>query len=93
MLLYDLVTAVDDRVGLSSTLEVTEIEFDAIRRKITGLKMSNISDVEQTVAGYALKDNSISADKLMAGVLQDAVSQAVGVMPQYADPDAERPTT
>jgi len=26
-------------------------------------------------------------------VLQDTVSQAVGVMPQYADPDAERPTT
>ena len=93
VLLYDLVTAVDDRVGLSSTLEITEIEFDAIRRKITGLKMSNISDVEQTVAGYSLKDNSISADKLMAGVLQDAVSQAVGIMPQYADPEAERPTT
>jgi hypothetical protein len=38
-----------------------------------------------------VNNNSISSEKLMDGVLDEVVQKAIDAMPEYADPEAERP--
>ena len=92
VLLYDSVTAVDERIGLNVSMYVTEIEYDAVKEKITGIKLSNvINKVKRSVTGFNVNNNSISSEKLMDGVLDEVVQKAIDAMPEYADPEAERP--
>ena len=91
VILYDTVTAVDERTGLNKKLYVSELEYDSLRGKITGLKLTNIQDYDvRTVAGYNVKDNSIGPEKLTDEVTAGLVNQAVATMPQYADTSAKR---
>lgn len=70
--LYDIVHAEDDRVGLDIALEVTELEWDFIRRKITGLKLSTAIDHGlSTVAGYNIRNNSIGSEKLTEAAITE----------------------
>ena len=65
VLLYDRVLAINDRIGLSVTVEVSEIEYDCIRQKITGLKLTNVNAYGgRTVSGFNVFNNSITGDKL-----------------------------
>ena len=65
VLLYDRVKAEDERVGLEIDLDVTEIEWDYIRKKVTAVKVSSATDRGlQTVAGYNIGNNSITSEKL-----------------------------
>lgn len=94
VLLYDTVKAYDERIGLEKTLYVSELEFDIIRKKILGLKLSNVQDFGgRTVTGYNVQNNSISAEKLTDGAKRDLVQAAVDIMPEYADPNASRPSS
>ena len=78
--LYDTVQVADPDLGFSETLSVTEIEYNCVRRKIAGVKMSSIEDgsVQRTVTGYNIANNSITADKLASGVITDAVNASFG---------------
>lgn len=80
--LYDVVKAEDPEIGLDISLKVTEIEFDAIREKIAGIKVANTGgSVGRTVTGYNVVNKSIGLEKLKdevaTGILDTAVMQAV----------------
>ncbi len=65
VLMYDKVVCINEEIGLSVTAEVTEIEFDCIRKKVTGLKLSNVNAYGgRNVTGFNVFNNSITGDKL-----------------------------
>jgi len=93
VILYDKVKAENDEIGLNVSLEVTELEFDAIRKKVVSLKLSNVQDKGRgTVTGYSVQAKSIGADKLADDVQIGIVNQVRDIIPEYADPEAKRPT-
>lgn len=65
VLMYDTVTCIHEEIGLSVTAEVTEIEYDCIRQKVTAVKLSNVNAYGmKNVGGFNLFANSITGDKL-----------------------------
>ena len=64
-LMYDSVTAINEEIGLSATMEVTEIEYDCIRGKLKSLKLSNVTNYRgRSVSGFNVFNNSITGNKL-----------------------------
>ena len=91
VLLYDTVTVEDETVGLSMQLTVTEMEWDAIRKKVTALKLSNVNNrAGKNVTGYNVQAKSIGSDKLTDDVAGEILNDVRGMIPDYADPDAKR---
>lgn len=90
--LYDTVIAEDPRIDLSVSVQVVEIEFDAINERITAMKLSNIKGYNvRNVAGFNVLNNTINGEKLTDDasdqmseeILEDAnlyTDQRVGVM-------------
>ena len=94
VLLYDTVTVRNEEISLSLQLYVEEWEWDAIREKITALKLVNTADYKKgNVTGYNVQAKSISGDKLMDDVKDEIIGQVVDIIPEYADPQAERPSS
>lgn len=78
VLLYDIVTVSDPEIGKSEQLKVTEIEWDYIRKKITGLKLSNVENsVTRSVTGYNVSNKSIGSEKLKDEVIDEIRRLAV----------------
>ena len=72
--MYDSVKAVNPRVGLSVSVQVVEIEFDAVNERITALKLSNIEAWNlENVTGFNVLNNSITSNKLT-----DDVTDGIG---------------
>lgn len=70
VLMYDTVIAINERIGLSVSVEVTEIEYDCIRQRIMSLKLSNVNAYGgRNVSGFNVFNNSITADKLTADAM------------------------
>ena len=91
--LYDTVHAEDPDVGMSVAVKVTEIEFNAVTEKISGIKLSNIEgSMSRTVAGYSVVNKSIGSEKLKDDVRDEIIGQVVDIIPEYADPTAARPS-
>ena len=89
ILLYDTVKAIDERVGLSMDLYVTELEWDFMRKKVTGVKLSNtVGSSVRTVTGYNVQNNCITRDKLTDDVAAQLIDEMIGIIPDRADPDA-----
>lgn len=64
-LMYDSVTAINEEIGLSATMEVTEIKYDSIREKLKSLKLSNVTNYRgRSVSGFNVFNNSITGNKL-----------------------------
>ena len=85
VLLYDVIKVSNPDIGIDTDLIVTEIEYDIIRKKISGLKVSNVPNTaKRTIAGYNVQNNSITPAKLTDEVTDSIVSQAQGVMPEYS---------
>ena len=92
VVMYDKVIAINERIDLDAEVEVSEIEFDCIRQKITALKLTNVMrHGGRTVSGFNVWNNSITGDKLTddvsdqmtGGILNDAnayTDSAVGSM-------------
>ena len=79
--LYDKVIAEDPRIDLSVSVQVTEIEFDAVNERITAMKLSNIEAYNlKNVTGFNVLNNSITGDKLtdstMDGIVKTATDDA-----------------
>ena len=90
VLMYDTVKAINEEIGLSVTAEVVEIEYDCIRGKVTGLKLSNVNAYGgKNVSGFNVLNNSITGDKLTdeAGeaIAGAAVDEAVSESKGYTD--------
>ena len=84
-LLYDIVKVEDPRIGLSASLRVTEVEWDAVREKVNALKLSNVSGYQgSTVTGYMMMPQSVTADKIgrqtMDQIIRDAADRAVSIL-------------
>jgi len=94
VLLYDTVTVEDETVGLSMQLTVTEMEWDAIRKKVTALKLSNVNNrAGKNVTGYNVQAKSIGSDKLTDDVAGEILNDVRDMIPEYADPEAGRTAT
>ena len=92
VLLYDTVSVENEEIGLDIQLYVSEWEWDAIRKKITALKLVNTTDYQKgNVTGYNVQSKSIGSDKLSDDVAGDILNQVVDIIPEYADPQAARP--
>ena len=83
--LYDTVVAVDPRIDLSVSVQVVEIEFDAVNERVTAMKLSNIEAYNlRNTAGFNVLNNSITGDKLtdeaardiVGSVKEDAIAEA-----------------
>ena len=69
ILLYDLVEVIDTMAEKSAVLQVNELEWDCIRKKVVGVKLSNsLHAIQRTVTGYSVTNASIGAEKLKDGV-------------------------
>ena len=92
VLLYDKVRVIDESIGLDTQMTVTELEWDALKKKVTSLKISNAEDQKgKNVTGYNVKAKSIGADKLADEVAGDIMQQVKDIIPEFTDPDAARP--
>ena len=92
VLLYDTVTVIDEEIGLSMQLLVSEWEWDAIRQKITALKLVNAMNYSKgNVTGYNVQAKSIGSGKLADEVTDGILDQVRDIIPEYADPEAARP--
>lgn len=90
VLLYDTVIAINEEVGLSASVEVTELEWDIVKKKITALKLSNVKPYHvKNVSGFNVLANSITGDKLTddAGdeLIGSAVDKAVDEANEYTN--------
>jgi len=89
VLMYDTVIAINEEIQMSVSVEVTEIEYDAIRKKITALKLTNVNEYgEKNVSGFNVFNNSITGDKLTDdagdGIRDEAVDEAAKYTNQKA---------
>ena len=83
--LYDTVLAIDTVLGKRQELIVSELEYDAIRQVVRGVKLTNnMNTSNRTVTGYDIANASISAEKLKDSVRDDLITEVVEIMPQYA---------
>ena len=75
--LYDLVHVEDPEIGLEAEVKVSEIEYNYVARKITGIKLSNVQNTTtRTVTGYNITNGSIGSEKLKDDVITSTVEQA-----------------
>lgn len=84
-IMYDIVTVYDPRIKMDVQLRVTEIYWDAIKERITGLKVSNIPGRNaQSISGYMLVNGSVTSASLSGQTLTDiinaAADQAVAIL-------------
>lgn len=92
VLLYDAVTVIHEDIGLNMVMTVNELEWDAIRQKITSVKVSNVGNrAGRSVTGYNVQNKSIGWQKLTDDVGDDILNQVRDIIPEYADPEAPRP--
>ena len=89
VLLYDTVLAINEQTGLSVSVEVSELEFDAVREKVTGLKLINAKNYNvRNVSGFNVVDNSITGDKLTDDAGDAIMDAAVEEAAVYTDQKA-----
>ena len=93
VLLYDSVKVIDEQIGLDVSLEVTELEWDAIKEKVVSIKVSNMNAYSsaKNVTGYNVQNKSIGLNKLSDDVAGEIIREVQDMIPEYADPDAARP--
>lgn len=86
VLLYDTVIAINDQIQMSVTVEVSEIEFDCLRKKVTALKLTNVNRYGgRSVSGFNVFNNSITEDKLTDDVTDAINADAVEDANKYTD--------
>ena len=95
VLLYDYVTVIDEEIGLDVSLQVTEMEWDAIKEQVVSIKVSNanVNSSVSNVTGYNVQNKSIGVNKLTDEVTSEIMSQVQDIIPEYTDPDAARPSS
>ena len=78
LVLYDEVQTYDPDIGLNIQLEVSEIEYDCIKKKITGMKITNnMYEKDKSVSGFNIVNGSLTMNKIDAGTKSDLISDAV----------------
>ena len=89
ILLYDTVIAIDDRTGISVSVTVSELEYDIVKKKVTGAKMTNVKRYNvKNVNGFMVQNNTITGDKLTDEAGSELMSAAVDTAAEYTDEKA-----
>ena len=89
-LMYDTVTVIDEEIGLSVTAEVSEIEYDSIREKVTSLKLTNVNAYGgKNVAGFNVVNNCITPEKITDETEDALTENAVDRSAKYTDEKAD----
>ena len=85
VLLYDTVIAINEVLGLSASVEVTELEYDIVKEKITALKLANMKQYRvKNVSGFNVLDNSLTGDKLTDDAGDQLTERAVDIATEEA---------
>ena len=78
VLIYDIVKVDNEMIGLSLDMQVTEMEWDFIREKITALKLTNVSEYGgRSVTGYNVTNESLDMRKLTSSVRKEIINATV----------------
>lgn len=86
ILLYDTVIAIDDRTGISVSVTVSELEYDIVKKKVTGAKMTNVKHYNvRNVNGFMVTDNTITGEKLTDEAGGALIGDAVDKAAEYTD--------
>ena len=86
VLLYDQVLAIDERIGLSVTVTVQELEYDIIHKRITALKLTNVEAYNvKNVSGFNVVNNSITGEKLTDEASENIRNGATEDSIEYTD--------
>ena len=86
VLLYDQVLAIDERIGLSVTVTVQELEYDIIHKRITALKLTNVEAYNvKNVSGFNVVNNSITGEKLTDEASENIRNGATEDSMEYTD--------
>ena len=89
ILLYDKVIAISEDTGISVSVTVSELEFDIVKKKVTGAKMTNVKHYNvKNVNGFMVLDNTITGDKLTDEAGEDIMGKAIDEAAVYADQKA-----
>lgn len=89
VLLYDTVIVIDDRIDLSVSVTVTELEFDIVKEKITALRLTNVNAYNvKNVSGFNVLNNSITGEKLTDEAGDELIDAAVDEAGEYTDEKA-----
>ena len=80
VLLYDTVIAINEEIQMSVSVEVTELEYDCIRKKVKSLKLSNVNEYGgKNVTGFNVFNNTITGDKLTDDAGDEFIDEAVDI--------------
>ena len=91
VILYDTVKVIDDRVDLSVSVTVTEIEYDCIREKIAAAKLTNVNAYNvKNVSGFNVLNNTITGEKLTDDAGDEIKEEAVDEAGEYTDQETEK---
>ena len=94
LLLYDTVIAVNERTGISASMTVDEIEFDAVKKRITAAKVVNIKAYNvKNVSGFNVLNNSITGEKLTDDAGEELIDEAVDKAVDEAVETSDQHTT
>ena len=94
ILLYDKVIAVSERTGISASMTASELEYDIVKEKVTGAKMTNVKRYNvKNVWGFNVQDNTITGDKLtdeagealMGAAVDEAVEESTEIATNKAN--------
>lgn len=86
VLMYDTVIAINEHIKMSVTVQVSEIEYDCIRKKVTALKLTNVNAYNgRNVSGFNVFNNSITPEKLTDDVTGGIAAAAIGESNDYTD--------
>lgn len=62
--IYDEIEVVTGKSGMTAKAQVTEYEYDSIRRRYNFIHVGDIKSFTKKISGYRMKKNSITYDKL-----------------------------
>ena len=87
--LYDMVKVRDARTGVNTEVEVTELEWNVIRQRVSAVKLANVNAYGgKNVSGFNVLNNSITGDKLTDEAGDAIAGNAVGQSKAYTDETA-----
>lgn len=94
ILLYDTVIAINERTGISVSMMVNELEYDIVKERVSGAKMTNVKHYNvRNVAGMNVLDNTITGEKLTDEAGEALMGDAVDKAAEYTNEKASETLT
>ena len=72
--LYDIVKIKTGRSGIDAEAQVTEYEYDCLRRRYNSIKLGTVNSFTKRIAGYRFINGSITYEKLSSDLIDRIVT-------------------